>query len=144
MPTLLIRDGRNPYEVCVSVGIIVITIYAVLVGGSPSASVQESLSYSQRVIWSLLCFVGAVVTLAGLYWPRDHMTGLLIERAGQVMLMFAVTAYLVALCTVSTFDRSGLVMTIGCSIVVSAAVRAVKISRGVRRIRSGKSGGPVA
>lgn len=143
MPYLLIREGRNPYEVDTAVGVIVITIYAVL-QGSPSVSVQESLSYSQRVVWSLLCFSGAAVTLVGLYWPKDRMTGLLIERAGQVMLAFATAAYLVALCSVSSFDRSGLVMVIGCAISVSAARRAWNISRGMRDIRTGKPRGPLA
>lgn len=141
MPTLLIREGRNPYEVCVCAAVVVITVYAVFQGDSPSASVQESLSFGQKVIWSLLCFFGAVVTLVGLYWRRDHMTGLLIERAGQVMLSFAVAAYLVALCKVSTFDRSGLVMAIGCAIVVGAGWRAWRITRGVSRIKAGKPSG---
>jgi hypothetical protein len=135
MPTMLIREGRNPYEVWTAVGIIVITAYAVLVG-SPSASAQETLSHTQQIAWSALCFFGASVTLAGLFWRGDHMTGLLIERAGQVMLSGSLTIYLVSLCTVSSFDRAGVVMTIGCGCAISAAHRALKITRGVRQIRN--------
>jgi len=143
MPTLLIREGRNPYEVCTAIGVVVITMYAVVMG-PPSVSVQESLSSTQRLVWACLCFSGAAVTLAGLYWPKDHMTGLLIERAGQVMLAFATAAYLVALCSVSTFERSGLVMTIGSAIAIAAGIRAWRITRGVQRIRQGKPSGPIA
>jgi hypothetical protein len=134
MPTMLIREGRNPYEVWTAVGIVVITAYAVLVG-SPSASAQETLSHPQQVAWSLLCFFGATVTLAGLFWRWDHMAGLLIERAGQVMLAGSLTTYLVILCTVSTFNKAGVVMTIGSCCAIAAAHRAFKITRGVRQIR---------
>lgn len=141
MPTLLIREGRNPYEVCTSVGIIAITLTAMIRRSSPSVSVQETLSQTQLILWSMLCLAGSVVTLVGLYWPKDHMTGLLIERAGQVMLTFSTAAYLVALCTVSTFDKSGLVMAIGCSIVAGAAWRSLKITKGVKRIMEARTAG---
>lgn len=140
MPTVLVREGRNPYEVMTSVGVAVITVWAVAHGESPSVSVQETLDHSQRVTWSLLCFAGAITTLVGLYWPRNPIMGLHIERAGQVMLAFSTAAYLTALCTVSTFDRSGVVMTIGCAITVGAAWRAWRIWRGLRRIKARSMG----
>ena len=139
MPTLLIRQGRNPYEVTVAIAIVALTVYAALNGHSTSKSVEVAMGRSQQLAWTGLSSVGALITLAGLFWPRQPMTGLFIERAGQLMLAGAVAAYMVVLCTVSTFERSGLVMGLGSAVAIGAVLRVVTISAGIRRIRAAQS-----
>lgn len=135
MPTNLVRQGRNPYEVTVAVAIIALTVWAVLRGESSSVSVQQAMDRGQQLLWMGLAAAGSVATLIGLYWRKRPLSGLLIEQSGQLMLAFAVAAYLVVLCTVSTFERSGLVMSLGSAVCIGAGVRVVIIWRGVRLIR---------
>lgn len=133
MQPLMIRSGRNPYEVCLSIGLALISLYGLL-WGAPSVSLDNGLTQGERVVWGMQGLAGAIVTLAGIYW-RPMLTGLYIERAGQLLLGFGAVTYVVVLCGVSTFARSGLVVTIASAIAVASVWRFLQITAALWRWR---------
>lgn len=80
-----------------------------LLFGAPAAGTLEAALDRQVVIgWAALLTLGATCALAGMFWPADIRTGLLIKRLGYVALTFAATIY--ALVIIATFQREALLI----------------------------------
>lgn len=134
LPVIVVRSGRSPHSVSLAVALVVVALYGLLFS-TPSVSIDSGLTVLQRGLFAACTVIGAGLTLAGIYW-RSLPRGLMIERAGQVLLATGAATYVVVLCTVSTFDRSGLVTTVACGIGIGSAWRIGQIGRDLRLLRT--------
>jgi hypothetical protein len=100
-PVIVVRSGRNPHSVCLTLGLVLISLYGIFFS-TPSVSIHH---------------------------------GLAVERAGQVLLMTGAAVYVIVLCQVSTFARSGLVTTVAAAIALGSAWRIWQITKDVRLLR---------
>ena len=133
LPVVVVRSGRNPHSVCLGIGLVLVAIYGLLFS-TPSASVDSGLDLPQRLAFGACSVVGSALILIGIY--RKHLrSGLEIERAGQVLLATGAATYVIVLCAVSTFDRSGLVTTLGCAICAGSLWRCAQITKDLRLLR---------
>lgn len=137
MGPIVIRSGRHPYVVSLAVGLVIAHLYGLVVAPA-SVSVDAALEPTTRTLFGVCSASGAALILSGIYWRRDLLTGLLVERIGHILLGTGSAAYVAVLCTISTFNRSGLITIIGCAISVGAAARIVQITRDARALRVGQ------
>lgn len=80
-----------------------------LLFGAPAAgSIEEALDRQVVIGWATLLTLGAGCALAGMFWPGDVRTGLLVKRLGYAALTFAATIY--ALVIFATFAREALLI----------------------------------
>jgi hypothetical protein len=133
LPVVVVRSGRNPHSVCLSLGLVLVSLYGMLFS-TPSVSLDSGLSVPQRVMFAICTVLGSTLILAGIY-RKQLRSGLEIERAGQVLLATGSATYVAVLCTVSTFDRSGLVTTIGLAMCIGSLWRCGQITRDLRLLR---------
>lgn len=124
---VILRSGRNPFELCLTIGLFLLSAYS-LIGGTPSVSLDHALEHWQRILWSAQGLVGAAISLAGIYW-KPMLMGLRIERIGMLLLSAGSISYVTVICFVSTFNRSGFVVTMGLAIAFGALLRARQISQ---------------
>lgn len=132
-PTV-VRSGRNPHSVSLALGLTAISLYGLFFEPA-SVSIDAGLDGAQRLAFSILTVLGALITIAGIFWPT-LLVGLLVERIGQLLLSTGAAVYVVVLCSVSTFERSGLITTIGCAIAVGSMWRVVQITRDLKPVRT--------
>jgi hypothetical protein len=66
-------------------GLITLSGIAMLSGISHS-SVTDAMGTTSTYIWGAFLFAGGFLSLLGAYWPKDPITGMLIERSGLVAL----------------------------------------------------------
>lgn len=98
------RHGLVVYLLCLCV-----LSGVTLLLGEPAAGTLEAALDRQIVLgWASLLTLGAGSALAGMFWPGDVRTGLLVKRLGYVALTFAATIY--ALVIISTFQREALLI----------------------------------
>lgn len=137
---MVVHSGRNPHTVSLALGLVAISVYGI-VFSTPSVSLDSGLTHWQRIGFGVLSVLGAALILWGIY-RRDLLHGLLIERIGQITLAIAGLVYVIVLCTVSSFERSGLVTTIGCAITIGSTWRALRIHRrDLPYVRAWREGG---
>jgi hypothetical membrane protein len=133
LPVVVVRSGRNPHSVCLSLGLVLVSLYGMLFS-TPSVSLDSGLTVGQRVMFAICSVLGSTLILVGIY--RKHLrSGLEIERAGQVLMATGSAVYVVVLCKVSSFDRSGLVTVIGLAICIGSIWRCIQIRRDLRLLR---------
>lgn len=66
--------------------------------GEPTAeSVETQLHPDIRLMWNVILTLGATTALAGMFWPGDPRTGLLLKRFGYMALSIAALAYALVL-----------------------------------------------
>lgn len=129
-PVIVVRSGRNPHSVCLTLGLVLISLYGIFFS-TPSVSIDSGLEPYQRIMFAACSVLGAGAILAGIFWREIHH-GLEVERAGQVLLMTGALVYVIVLWQVSTFERSGLVTTIAAAIGLGSAWRIWQITKDVR------------
>lgn len=132
MPQTLLRQARNPNEICLAVALVVVALSGLLFGPL-SESLRDGLSFGQQVSWSSLVMGGATLSLVGTYW-KSAFEGVKIERAGQFMLSFGALAHSTLLMSESGFDNSGVIIIITAGIALGAGLRVAQITRGIRRL----------
>lgn len=135
MTPVVVRSGRHPHEVWIAFGLAALALYS-LVFEPPSVSLDYALDRWQRVLWSTQVLFGAVVTLAGLAMDRRIALGLRVERIGCLLTALGIGTYITVLCNVSTFGRSGIVVTLACSVAAAALHRARQVSRDLRELEA--------
>lgn len=74
-----------------------------LLGEPAAGSLEAALNHQVILGWAVLLTLGAGAALAGMFWPGDVRTGLLVKRLGYTALTFAATIY--ALVIFATFQR---------------------------------------
>lgn len=85
MPVFIFaRNNRSPFQLYL-LGLITISGLAILTGISDN-SITESMGSPYNAIWGTFLTVGGFLCLLGIYWPRNPITGMLIERSGVVAL----------------------------------------------------------
>lgn len=84
MPTVVIypRTGRSPFQLYL-IALIVISGMSLTVGAS-SNTITDAMGHPYTNLWGGTLALGGAVTLLGIYWPREPITGMLIERTGLV------------------------------------------------------------
>jgi hypothetical membrane protein len=133
LPVVIVRSGRNPHSVCLSLGLVLVSLYGMLFS-TPSVSLDSGLDFGQRIMFAICSVTGSALILVGIY--RKHLrSGLEIERGGQVLMATGSSVYVVVLCAVSSFSRSGLVTTIGVAICAGSVWRCIQITRDLRLLR---------
>lgn len=130
----ILRSGRNPYEVWLTVGTLLNGAYG-LIFTPPSATLNEVLPVASQVIWSVQILVGAILTLVGIY-HKDMLYGLKIERIGTILSGIGCFIYVGTLYDVSTFERAGIVMTISALFGIAGWHRALQIRRDLNKLRA--------
>lgn len=84
MVVLLPRTGRSPFQIYL--------ISLVLIGGigiitnTSQNTVTQAMGEPYATIWGIFLTLGGLLILLGVYWPREAITGLIIERSGLVLL----------------------------------------------------------
>lgn len=132
-PVIVVRSGRHPTAVSLAIGLVLVSFYGILFS-TPSVSIDSGLTVYQRAMFGACSVLGAGHILAGIFW-RELRHGLAIERAGQVLLATGSATYVIVLCNVSTFERSGLVTVVAAAIGVGALGRIIDITKDLRMLR---------
>lgn len=68
-----------------------------LLGEPTTGSVEAELQPDIRLMWNVILTLGAMTALAGMFWPGDPRTGLLLKRFGYMALSIAALAYALVL-----------------------------------------------
>lgn len=132
-PVIVVRSGRNPHSVSLAVGLVLVSLYGIFFS-TPSVSIDSGLQVYQRTAFGGCSIVGASLILLGIF-RKDLRHGLGTERIGQVLLMTGATTYVIVLCHVSTFARSGLVTVVASAIGIGCLWRMWQITSDLRMLR---------
>ena len=81
---ILPRTNRSPFQLYL-LALITLSGIAILTGLSNSP-ITQAMGSPEKYIWGSFLFVGGFFCLLGIYWPKDPITGMLIERTGLVAL----------------------------------------------------------
>jgi hypothetical protein len=85
----------NPFEEFI-LGVCVLQGCSVLAGAVPP-TMGTALEPGLLLVWAALMILGGVLSIAGLYWPGDPITGVEVKRVGFVAAGTASLTYGVAL-----------------------------------------------
>lgn len=84
MVVILSRTGRSPFQLYL-VGLVLVGGLGIVTNTSNNA-ITQAMGEPYATIWGLFLTLGGILILLGIYWPKDAITGLIIERAGLVAL----------------------------------------------------------
>lgn len=86
MPTVVIipQTGRSPWQLYL-LSLITISGVALMLGISENP-VTEAMGNPYTNFWGFFLSIGGFLSLLGIYWPKDPVTGMLVERTGLVAL----------------------------------------------------------
>lgn len=86
MATVVIipQTGRSPWQLYL-LFLITISGLALMLGISKNP-ITDSMGHPYTNIWGFFLTVGGLLSLVGIYWPKDPVTGMLVERTGLVAL----------------------------------------------------------
>lgn len=87
---------RNPFQVYLLL-VALSTGVPFMFGFVTAGTIEASLPRAYTFLWGLMLALGALAALAGMFWPRDARTGLLLKRFGLTALGFASAVYALAL-----------------------------------------------
>lgn len=86
MPTVVIipKTDRSPWQLYL---LIMITASgAALMLDISQNAVTDAMGHPYTSVWGFFLTIGGFLSLLGIYWPKDPITGMLIERTGLVAL----------------------------------------------------------
>jgi hypothetical protein len=89
---------RHPLVVYL-LALAVISGLGILLGGRTAGSIQDELDPLARYTWAIMLTLGSTTTLAGMFWPADQRTGLLLKRWGYLALSIASFVYAIVVMT---------------------------------------------
>lgn len=92
MKTDPLGGPRHPLVVYL-LALAVVSGLGILLGGRTAGSIQDSLAPLPRYTWAAILTIGSATTLAGMFWPGDQRTGLLLKRFGYLALAIASFVY---------------------------------------------------
>lgn len=81
---LLPRTGRSPFQLYL-LALIILSGLATMLGISENP-ITDEMGDPYTSFWGFFLSIGGVLSLAGIYWPKSPITGMLIERTGVVAL----------------------------------------------------------
>ena len=81
---VIVPRNRSPFQIYL---LSLITVSGIaLVTGLSTNRITEAMGTPYNYFWGFFLFMGGVLSLLGIYWPKSPFTGLLIERTGLVAL----------------------------------------------------------
>lgn len=87
MPTIVIeknRGGRLPFQIYL---LVLVTLAGIpMIFGVSTSAIIEQMGKPESNIWGAFLFIGGASNLIGLYWPKNTITGMFIERSGLIAL----------------------------------------------------------
>lgn len=122
----------NPFEVGILI-VGVMTSGSVLLGFANPASIRGQLSESFTCVWAWLLFIGSVVSLVGLLWPGQWVTGVEIKRPGLFVFSLACLTY-----SFAAFQLGPMGYAVGITnggFCLIAWIRIGQVTRGIRTYR---------
>lgn len=81
---LLPRTGRSPFQLYL-LALIIISGFATTLGFADNA-ITDQMGEPYTTLWGFFLTGGGVLSLTGIYWPKNPISGMLIERTGVVAL----------------------------------------------------------
>ncbi len=132
---IFLRSGRHPVVLGILAFLALVSLYSLLID-PPSRNIDLAFDYPQRAIWSAQVLAASCVTLAGLYYRKDPLLGVIVERVGWALMIVGVGTYLTILATYSTWSSAGIVFAIAAGVVLGAFLRIREINRDVRALRA--------
>lgn len=81
---IITPQNRSPWQLYL-LFLISISGSALMLGISQN-SVTDSMGHPYTNIWGFFLTIGGLLSLLGIYWPKDPVTGMLVERTGLVAL----------------------------------------------------------
>ena len=85
MPLVVVNTPRkSPFQVYL-LALITLSGIPIAIGLSDNAITRE-MGEPYSTIWGFFLFIGGLLGIVGLYWPKDLFTGILIERSSLVAL----------------------------------------------------------
>lgn len=82
MVLILPRTGRSPFQLYL-LALITIAGIPLMLGVSDNA-IAKAMGQPYANLWGGCLFLGGFSCVLGVYWPKDPITGMLIERTGLV------------------------------------------------------------
>jgi hypothetical protein len=79
-----LRTGRSPFQIYL-IALVLLAGVGILTGLSNNP-ITESMGKPYSTMWGVFLSIGGFLILLGIYWPKDKITGMLIERSGLVAL----------------------------------------------------------
>lgn len=64
-----------------------------VIGNTAPNSISMLLPHTFRVVWLVILFLGSVVGLAGIFWPKQIVDAILLEIVGLTWVFFAIIIY---------------------------------------------------
>lgn len=130
---ILIRSGRNPFEVWLLVACVVAGIVGLVVPGESASSVVKSLPYWEAVSWFSGLTLGGVVSLTGVF--SRGVTSLFVERVGMAILTCLTLAYSVSIVAQVGIVRGATLPALLTGLfAVSCAVRFFNLTADLKRM----------
>lgn len=84
MVLILPRTGRSPFQLYL-VGLVLLGGFGIATSISRNM-ITQAMGEPYDTIWGWCLVLGGSSILLGVYWPKDQITGLIIERSGLVLL----------------------------------------------------------
>lgn len=128
---ILVRSGRNPFEVWLLVACVVVGIVGLVQPSSTSNAITSLLPGWEVVTWYAGLAGGGAVSLFGVF--GSGLTALLVERVGLIILTCLTLAYSIAVVTQIGF-RGALPALFTGLFAVACAVRFVHITTDLKRM----------
>lgn len=139
--TLLVRRGRDPFQVLILTGCALASVALVALSVIPSA--LHLLPLPIVIAWEIVLALGGFAGLLGTWWRGDINTALLVQGAGLLMAACMLSYYVI-----SAFWLSGVQALAGGMLLASIAAscwwRLIQIIVDLRRLDQAKARGPIA
>lgn len=84
MVFILPRTGRSPFQLYL-VALIVLGGIGILTNVSKNP-ITDAMGETNTTVWGVFLTLGGLLVLTGIYWPKDTITSLIIERSGVIAL----------------------------------------------------------
>jgi len=128
---LLVRSGRNPFEVLLLVACAMAGVIGLVAPNASANAITAALPHWEVLCWYSGLLAGGVISLAGVF--ARGVTSLFVERVGIILLACLMLAYALAL-----FAQVGIRGVLPASITglfaVACAVRFVYITTDLKRM----------
>lgn len=128
---LLVRNGRDPFELLFLVAALLVGIAGLLFDAS-SPNLRSALPGSLLMWWQAGLISGALISLYGISYPPP--VSLLIERTGLLLLAGLCGAYAVAI-IVNAAEGLATGLFVGFAFSGASLLRSIQITRDLKRVK---------
>lgn len=132
-------EDRNPFQVYLLTLGCWGALTVISPGEAASGSIEKVLHEPFETLWGLTLLAGCGSTLLGMFWQGDARTGLVIKRAGLMILVYPVIIFAFVVWVISGWGGTIVAMTL-IGFAFSAALQARKVSRRINvAIKNGET-----